>query len=141
VALLLSRAAFEEMKRHAEREYPDECCGLLLGLAAEKKALEALRLRNAYPGPKRNRYTLDPLDYARAEEDALAKGLEVVGIYHSHPDHPAYPSSFDLQHAWPWYAYVIISLSRGSFAEARCFYLDEHELKFIEEPLRLITVL
>lgn len=141
MALKIALAALEHMKQHAESSYPEECCGLLLGSASERKAVKAWRMRNAYPGPKNNRYSLDPLEYAAAEESALREGIEVVGIYHSHPDHPALPSAFDAQHAWPWYAYVILSVYGGTLHETRCFYFDEAKRSFIEEPLTPITVL
>ena len=62
---------------------------------------------------ERNRFLIDPLEQLRVEKDARARGLDVLGYYHSHPDHPARPSNYDREHAWPWYSYVIVSVQRG----------------------------
>lgn len=118
--------------RHAEADYPAECCGILLGHAdaASKDIVDVAPIANLRRDParaqdvipledpgresERNRFLIDPKEQLRVEKDARARGLTVVGYYHSHPDHPARPSGYDRDHAWPWYSYVIVSVEAGS---------------------------
>lgn len=117
MALRISEAQREAIFRHGEAAYPNECCGLLLGPApegAERRVAEAYAMRNANTASPRNRYDFDPAEHVRAQREARARGLEIIGFYHSHPDHPARPSQFDLDHAaWPGYSYVIVAIHGG----------------------------
>lgn len=141
MALLLARHALETILRHGERDYPQECCGLLLGKAAEagkRQAVEAQPLRNAHAASPRNRFEFDPREHLEAQRAARARGLSVVGFYHSHPDHPARPSATDLeQAAWPGYSYLIISVAQGRAAaeQAGSFELAEDRSRFLAEPI------
>src|SRR3954463_12948676 len=106
-----------QMRAHGERDYPYECCGLMLGkFAAERKrVLEVYPISNAREEEaKRNRFLIRPEELMRGERYARERRLDVVGFYHSHPDHPAVPSGYDLEHAWPSYSYVIVSVQRGN---------------------------
>jgi proteasome lid subunit RPN8/RPN11 len=155
MALKLGRGHVEEIRRHGAREYPNECCGVLLGLSGEagKEVSEVLPLHNLRHDPdraqeilpldepekesERNRFLIDPLEQLRVEKDARARGLEVMGYYHSHPDHPARPSQYDREHAWPWYSYVIVSVVRGQASHVTCWSFTEDRSRFEEEPVEV----
>lgn len=129
----------EEIKRHAEREYPRECCGLLIGRmeGGWRDVSETYPVKNSWEaGPQNDRMLISPLDYARAEREAGKKGLGVVGDYHSHPDHPAVPSQFDLEHSpWATMSYIVVSVREGRAAELRSWELAEDRSKFNEEEI------
>ncbi len=115
--ITLSQRHVDELRRHAEQEYPEECCGLLLGSfgsRGEKIVRETRAISNARePEARHHRSLILPEELVRGERAARELGLEVIGNYHSHPDHPARPSQFDLEHAWPTWSYVIISVRNG----------------------------
>jgi len=138
--LELSRAQKDEIVAQAEREYPHECCGLLLGRLDEgghkKVVAEVFPVSNAREEAERhNRSLITPEEYLRGERRARARRLDVVGNYHSHPDHPAVPSQFDLEHAWPTWSYVIVSVRGGAAAELRSWELEADRSRFSEEEL------
>jgi proteasome lid subunit RPN8/RPN11 len=100
--------------RHAAGDYPQECCGVLLGSLEPLAAHAALEARNIHPAARQAAYTLDPRDLVRAYARAAELGVEIMGFYHSHPDQPATPSAEDRHHAWPGYLYLIVSVdARG----------------------------
>ncbi|MGH9883254.1 MAG: Mov34/MPN/PAD-1 family protein, partial [Pyrinomonadaceae bacterium] len=113
----LLKKHLDEMATHGERDYPYECCGALVGSFNEKGVKlvsETYPISNAREEEaKRNRFLIRPAELVRAEHCAASKGLDVVGFYHSHPDHPAVPSQYDLEHAWPVYSYLVVSISAG----------------------------
>jgi proteasome lid subunit RPN8/RPN11 len=139
MALRLNHAQMEAIRRHAAQDYPFECCGVMLGKGdgVGKAVSEIVPLTNLRRDPARarewvplddptresgrNRFFIDPLDQLRVEKDARARGLDVLGYYHSHPDHPARPSSYDREHAWPRYSYVIVSVERGIAEDLTCW--------------------
>jgi proteasome lid subunit RPN8/RPN11 len=129
----------DEMRRQAEAEYPHECCGLLLGRMDEggaKRVVELLPVLNAREAEARhNRSLITPEEYLRGERHARARRLDVIGNYHSHPDHPAVPSEFDREHAWPVWSYVIISVRQGAAADLRSWELEADRSRFNEEEL------
>lgn len=141
MSLILPRSALEAIRRHGERDYPNECCGLLLGAApggAARAVREAQALRNANTASPRNRFDFDPAEHLEAQRAARGRGLEVIGFYHSHPDHPAQPSQYDLDHAaWPGYSYLIVSIRQGAAAEANSFELAEDRSRFLEEEIEI----
>jgi proteasome lid subunit RPN8/RPN11 len=134
----LSHDHIEAIKRHGERTYPEECGGLLLGVV-EGGALavrEVLPLDNIRKDSRHNRVELDPLDYARAEREAAKRGLGVWGYYHSHPDHPAVPSGFDLEHApFTEWSYLVVSVRAGKVEELRAWSLRADRSQFDEEEM------
>ncbi|HET9783856.1 MAG TPA: M67 family metallopeptidase [Terriglobales bacterium] len=144
MALEIARPALEDLLRHGERDYPNECCGLLLGQALEtrrRRATEAFPMRNANAVSPQNRFEFDPREHLAAQRAARERGLSVVGFYHSHPDHPARPSRTDLERAaWPGYSYLIISVAGGKAApdQANAFELAEDRSAFLPEPLEVI---
>lgn len=110
--IALSEIHRGEIARHAVAAHPEECCGLLLGTLDDegrKLVRDLLPISNEREaGARRNRFLIGPMEMLRGERHARSLGLDVIGIYHSHPDVPAVPSAFDLDHAWPVYSYIIV---------------------------------
>src|ERR1051326_8391869 len=103
-----------EIREHGVRDHPYECCGLLLG----RDGSEGKVVTETYPistareeSAKRNRFLIEPEELIRGEKYAASKKLDIVGFYHSHPQSPAVPSQYDLEHAWPTYSYIIVSVN------------------------------
>src|ERR671932_2872562 len=115
--------AWQAMVLHAERTYPNECCGAMLGRMLEDKRLvtEAIVLENAWAGEQGERYQVRPEDLLQADKQARAHGLDLIGIFHSHPDCDAYFSETDLKNSCPWYSFVVLSVQKGSFHHANSF--------------------
>jgi len=124
------------MRVHLEGGYPNEACGALLGRVDgdTHDVTEFRGMRNTVVDRPRDRYALDPLEQLQVQKDADARGLEIVGFAHSHPDHPPVPSRFDAEHGWSFYSYVVASIQKGSMREARSWRLDS-DGAFQEEPL------
>ena len=138
----LSAEHLQQIRGHAEETYPEECCGLLVGRIEDggrtRVVKEVVRASNTFREDERHRRMLiTPLEYARAERMHAAQGLGVVGNYHSHPEHPAAPSQFDLEHLapWPTMSYVIVSVRGGAAAELRSWELAEDRSRFDEEEV------
>jgi proteasome lid subunit RPN8/RPN11 len=130
---------FDAILRHGEADYPHECCGLLIGTfeANGKKAVqETFPISNSREdAAKRNRFLIAPDDLMRGEKHARAKRCDVVGFYHSHPDCPAVPSQFDLDHAWPVYSYIIVSVRSGRAQELLSYELRADRSRFDAEDV------
>jgi len=126
MTLRLPGALADEIRRHAATAYPAECCGALVG-RADGEAKEVVRLAPALNRrtDDPHRYLIAPDDLRRLERDVRAAGQDIVGYYHSHPDHPARPSTFDTDHAWPWYSYLIVRVDRGRSADLASWVLDD----------------
>jgi proteasome lid subunit RPN8/RPN11 len=125
VTLRLSGALIEEIRRAGERAYPAECCGVVAGHPGEvKEVIQLVPMMNRRTDDP-HRYLISPDDLLRVESELRSSGLEVLGSYHSHPDHPAAPSAFDTEHAWPWYSYVIVRVAGGRAAEVTSWVLDD----------------
>lgn len=137
--MTVSESTISSIREHAGRIYPEECCGFLLGTWEEDGSLvitDAQAVDNVREELKERRYRISPLDFKRAEEAAEAAGKAVVGFYHSHPDHPARPSSTDLEEAtFPGYAYVITSVIKGAPGDISAWSLREDRTGFDEEPI------
>ena len=132
--MLTLRAAVDtDIRRHGRESYPDECCGALVGRGG--LVTEALALPNAATETARRRFTIAPHDYLAAERSAAEQGAELLGFYHSHPDHPARPSRYDLDHAWPEFAYVIVAVEGGQPGALTSWRLREDRSAFDEEPV------
>ncbi len=129
---------WQTMVLHAERTYPNECCGAMLGhIRGETKMVtEAIALENAYAGPQGERYKLRPEDLANADSLARSRGLDLIGIFHSHPDCDAYFSKTDLQNSCPWYSFVVLSIQGGKFDHANSFLPDIDQTKADQEELK-----
>ena len=145
-ALWISEHLAEKIRRHGAETYPHECCGALLGRDSDFEANEAKPTREIlglYPlvnrrdDSPRNRFSVTADDVRDAEKAARQQGVEVVGWYHSHPDHPARPSEYDRDHAWPWYSYIIVSVQRGAPQEMTSWRLNDDRAEFSAEEIEI----
>ncbi len=129
--------AWGEMVAHAQSTYPNECCGAMLGSIGDdgKKVTIAMRLENAYTGERAAHYELRPEDLLRADKEARSRNLDLVGIYHSHPDCGAYFSETDLKNSCPWYSFVVLSVRNGAFDHANSWLPDAEQTKAEREEL------
>jgi proteasome lid subunit RPN8/RPN11 len=119
-----------------ERGYPHEICGLMFGKAGDTRVvIEVFECGNLNKLKPETRYDMDPKDYMKGEALARQKGLDVVGIFHSHPDHPDKASETDRQAAWLGFSYVIMSIQNGKYASMKSWVLNE-DSKFDEESIR-----
>jgi proteasome lid subunit RPN8/RPN11 len=126
------------LREHAREGYPSEVCGVLLGLDGEVREVVAIRrATNLHAAATRDRYEIDPQDIVDADREARDRGLLMLGFYHSHPDHPAAPSRFDTERAWPWYTYLILATSSEEPGEVTAWRREAEEM--VEEPLRFIN--
>jgi proteasome lid subunit RPN8/RPN11 len=118
---------------HGQETYPHECCGALIGRDGFVTAIVALP-NTTDEGPRR-RFMVRPSDYQLAERRATELGGELLGFYHSHPDHPARPSQYDLDHAWPTFAYIIVAVADGAATDMTVWYLQDDRSRFEEGSL------
>ncbi len=129
----------DAIARHAEADHPEECCGLLLGTLDEERGKvvrDLLPISNAREADaRRNRFLIGPMEMLRGERHARELGLDVVGIYHSHPDVAPVPSQFDLDHAWPVYSYIIVTVSATGAGQMRSWALRADRSAFDEEVI------
>ena len=139
VLIVLSQPQVVAINAHGESDYPYECCGLLIGLFKEdgsKEVVETYPISNAREEEaKRNRFLIRPEELLAGERAAVQKGLDVVGFYHSHPDDAAVPSGYDLDHAWPIYSYIIVSVREGSARDLRSWEMEGDRSKFNPEEI------
>jgi proteasome lid subunit RPN8/RPN11 len=129
----INPTAWQAMLTHAEAIYPKECCGVLLG--SEQQVQEAVPLPNVYTGSQEDFFVMDPKDLIRADDGARKKGLEILGIFHSHPDCDAYFSKRDLEHSCSWFSYVVLSIKQGRFDHANSYRPDDDQKEAIKEEL------
>ena len=150
--LWLSREIAEKIRRHGAETYPHECCGALLGRDADsatsstsdqtvrtppREILALFPLINRRDDSPRNRFSVTSEDVLAAEKSAREQSLEVVGWYHSHPDHPAQPSQYDREHAWPWYSYIIVSVANGEPQHMTSWRLSDDRAEFTPEDMEI----
>ena len=130
----------EAIRGHGRDSYNDEACGVLFGdHAGEDKDVQHVEpLPNSRDGERHRRFLITPTDYQRAESAASARGLTLLGFYHSHPDHPALPSGYDLEHAFPFFSYVIVSVQKGEPTEIRSYVMREDRSAFDAEELQAV---
>jgi proteasome lid subunit RPN8/RPN11 len=121
------------IRAHGSETYPNECCGALIG--RDGNVTETLALPNTTEEGPRRRFMVRPQDYRAAEKRATESGGELLGFYHSHPDHPARPSQYDLDHAWPFFSYVIVSVRDGVSGDMTAWRLREDRSAFDQEQL------
>ena len=132
----ISRSLLSQIHQHLEADYPNEACGVMLGNAGV--VTEVVAAGNERTDSARNRYLIDPLAYMKIERDADKRGLQVLGIYHSHPDVAARPSQFDLDHAWPNLSYLIVSVCKGKAVETNSWLLRENRSRFDQEAVEVL---
>lgn len=127
----------DRIKAHGEADYPEECCGLLLGEEHQGEQIlrEILPIENSQDANRRRRFLVSPGQYRQAEQSAAERQMTLLGFYHSHPDHPAVPSAFDTEHALPWFTYVIVAVSQGRAMETTAWLLREDRKNFDERRL------
>ena len=145
----ISAELAEKIREHGIEAYPYECCGALLGTDYEglandpnresrkvsREIISLFPLVNRRDDSPRNRFAVTPDDVREAEKAASAQGLEVIGWYHSHPDHSAKPSDFDRDHAWPWYSYIIVSVHTGVPQDMTSWRLKDDRSGYLEEKI------
>jgi proteasome lid subunit RPN8/RPN11 len=135
----ISGVLVEEIRRAGELAYPAECCGVLGGRVNElKEVLQLAPVVNRRTDDP-HRYLISPDDLLRITRELRRSDLEVLGYYHSHPDHPAEPSAFDSEHAWPWYSYVIVRVDRGRAGEMTSWVLEEDCAAMHQESLQVFS--
>ncbi len=134
--ITLDEAAVEVINRHGAEAFPYECCGFLYGRESEGRLITlAVPAVNSKSGDQRRRFEISPLDYLRAEEFALKNNTQLLGIYHSHPNHPAIASEHDLAVAMPFFSYVIVSVREGIPVDLKSWKLKENTREFQEEEV------
>jgi proteasome lid subunit RPN8/RPN11 len=136
--IILTKQQQLEMNRHAETEYPNECCGAVLGRfeGGGKRVHTILPISNMRePEAKHNRFLIQPQEFLLCEKTARKSGLDIVGFYHSHPDHPAEPSQYDLEHALPVYSYIIIAVVQGNAGDMTSWELQNDRTRFNKESI------
>ncbi|MFQ5871941.1 MAG: Mov34/MPN/PAD-1 family protein [Candidatus Geothermarchaeales archaeon] len=139
MTLRLKRRDAERIARHAEREYPEECCGIMVGTSGERKeVVRVLPLESRAEVSRRTRFSIDPQDIVEADRQAVEDSAEILGFYHSHPDVPPRPSVHDLEQAWPWYSYLIVGVSNGGQPEFASWVLREDRSMFDKEEVVLL---
>lgn len=144
-AVEIPAPVLEAIAGHARATYPDECCGFLVArpetddLDAPRTIVRALPAPNTFEGERRRRFLVGAEELRDAEQRLEDTGEVVAGFYHSHPDHPARPSLFDQDHAWPWYSYLVTNVTSAHVGETRAFELDPETSEFAEVPMRRLS--
>jgi proteasome lid subunit RPN8/RPN11 len=134
----IEKTAWSAMVEHAQSTFPNECCGAMLGRVDGDNKLVSLAvpIENAYEGAQGARYEIKPEDLLAADREARAHGMDLVGIFHSHPDCDAYFSETDLKNSCPWYSFVILSIKDGQFDHANSFVPDLDQTRADKEELK-----
>ena len=135
MAVSIMAAVDAAIRAHGTETYPNECCGALIG--RDGVVTEVYGLPNTTEEGPRRRFLVRPQDYREAEKRASAAGGELLGFYHSHPDHPARPSQYDLDHAWPFFSYVIVSVMGGKDDLLTSWRLKDDRTAFDEENVQI----
>ncbi len=122
---------------HAKEAYPEECAGVLVGMdtGGMKIVVDVWRAENTHEEERSRRFLIEPLKIKEFEERAAERDMDVLGFYHSHPDHPAEPSEYDREHAWPGWSYVIASVSAENVEDMRSWVLKGDRSGYDEEPV------
>lgn len=134
--VLLPANVVDEIRRHGEATYPEECCGFLVarepapGADESRRIIRGAPMENRMEGARGHRFVIPPEELRRFEASLEGTGEALVGFYHSHPDHPAVPSLFDQEHAWPWYTYLVLAVDDGRAGEFGTFELSAEDRRF-----------
>ena len=141
-SLIIPGALRRAIESEGAAAYPNECCGMLIGRdikdgAGTRRVVERLEPgRNAFEAAEQyHRFSIDPAQQLRAERAAEKEGKAILGYYHSHPDHPARPSEYDREHAWPYYSYVIVAITKGRPAAMTSWVLEDQSKTFAEQEI------
>ena len=130
----IAKKVLDEIHAHAESTYPDECCGILIA-GRDKRIVDSMRMSNAYPGSKHDRYDINPLELFKADRVVSQRDLSIAGVYHSHPDYPASLSVFDLEHSFPWYSYIVVSVPKGKAGDTKSWLPSEDRKSAMEDGI------
>jgi proteasome lid subunit RPN8/RPN11 len=134
--IIIPRLLINQMGQHAIADYPNECCGILVGtIAAEKRVQNCYKTANKNQGRAHDRYQISAMELYQIDRRARENNLNLIGFYHSHPDSPPYPSVYDTQTAWPVYSYLIIAVDKTKTATVKSWVLDSHKQCFLAEEL------
>lgn len=140
--LVLSAQLFNQIEREGEAAYPNECCGILYGRDIKDGDMKRRLVERIEPvvnsfesGEQYHRFSITPQTLMKAEKTASDESRLVLGFYHSHPDHPARPSQYDLDHAWPFYSYVIVSILKKQADQLTCWQVDEQTNTFQQQEI------
>ena len=134
----ISRAALDAIREHGAEGYPHEICGIMIGPPSDRTVTEVKRARNIIVDRARDRYEIDPRDHIRIQREADDQGMEIIGYYHSHPDHPAQASRFDTERAWAGYVYLIVAVHEAKPVDANTFIAEQDGGPFQPEPLEVV---
>lgn len=139
MSLILRSQDLASIHAGLARAYPEEGCGVLIGRDRDgvHDVVRVEDFANQSAETRGRRYLISPEQFLAADRAAREEGLDVLGFFHSHPDHPAEPSAFDREHAWPWYSYLIVSVENGAVGAQRSFRLTEDRSRFEEERLEI----
>jgi proteasome lid subunit RPN8/RPN11 len=122
---------------HAKEAYPEECAGAIVGMdmGDMKIVVDLWRAKNTHEEDRGRRFLIEPLQIKEFEERTQERDMDLLGVYHSHPDHPAEPSEYDREHAWPYYSYVIASVGKDEVEDMRSWVLKDDRSGYDEEPI------
>ena len=140
MVVYITRDQLQFIMNHARSTYPEECCGFLLGRDSDPRIIvRALSAQNTNRSSRKNRFNIDPMELVRADEEARRANLDLIGIYHSHPDAPPQPSQVDLENTWPWYTYLVVSVQNGEPKGVAAWILSEDRSTFHLEDMRVMA--
>ncbi len=132
--LKLTQEVEDTIRLHGEEAFPNECCGFLFGNEKEGRLINlSTQVENSKEGDQRRRFEISPFDYMKAEQFAIENNTQLLGIYHSHPNHPAIASVHDLEKAMPYFSYVIVSIMDRKYADIKSWKLYDEKREFYEE--------
>ena len=134
----IRRDALDSIRAHGAEGYPNEICGVMVGPRGGGTVTEVKRARNIVVDRARDRYEIDPKDHIRIQREADGAGLDIVGYYHSHPDHPAQASRFDTERAWAGYVYLIVAVHSGKPVDQNAFVAERDGGPFRSEPVEVV---
>ncbi len=135
--LKIGRGDAKHIHDHARETYPEECSGVMVGMDAGgmKVVVDVWRAENTHEDERSRRFLIDPKEYIAFEKRASERDMDILGIYHSHPDHPAEPSEYDRDHAWPGWSYIIASVSGEEINDMRSWLLKDDRSGYEEEKI------
>lgn len=136
--LCIGNDKLREIEEQVKKSYPLECCGLLIGTnTSEKKVVEVRPVQNKNFERAHDRYVIERGDFEKVDREAVKSGLQIIGVYHSHPDHPAIPSAYDADHACSWFSYIIVAIENGEKTDIKSWVFDEKKKQFEEEEIKI----
>lgn len=135
--LKIGRGDIEHIHEHAKETYPEECSGVMVGMhtGEMKVVVDVWRAENTHEDERSRRFLIDPREYIAFEKRADERDMDILGVYHSHPDHPAEPSEYDRDHAWPGWSYIIASVSGEEIKDLRSWLLKDDRSGYTEEEI------